>query len=133
MPETQTCAVCGVSLPGARGPDLRGLWRHLRGAVQTCVVCSIGGGLPERRPAWSARGHLRTCGVPETQTCVVCGRTCGDADLRGLWAHLRGAGDADLRGLWIRSQMRGAMVRTKQPPSPAQSTQPYRLLWSSSR
>ncbi|CAJ1454862.1 unnamed protein product [Effrenium voratum] len=152
VPETQTCAVCGVSLPGARGPDLRGLWRHLRGAVQTCVVCSIGGGLPERRPAWSARGHLRTCGVPETQTCVVCGRTCGDADLRGLWAHLRGAGDADLRGLWahlrgagdadlrglwahlrgagdadlrglwIRSQMRGAMVMAADEEAKATST-----------
>ena len=98
MPETQTCAdrpAWSVEAPAGCGADLRGLQHRRRAAgTQTCMVCT-------RTPA-----HLRTCGVPETQTCVVCGRTCGDADLRGLWAHLRGAGDADLRGLW--AHLRGA-------------------------
>ena len=84
----QTCVVCNADLRGAGNADLRGLRRQPAWRSRP-------------RPAWSVeapagcgadlRGLQHRRRAAGTQTCMVCTRTP---------AHLRGAGDADLRGLW---------------------------------
>ena len=88
-----------ASAAGCRNADLHGL--H----ADTCAPA----GCRRRRPAWSVDAPAgtqtcvvcgRTCGVPETQTCVVCGRTCGVPETQTCVVCVSGGSVARCAGPW---------------------------------